>query len=269
MKVGLIGCGAIGSSISKAIDGDEKFNLKAVFDLDEQKATKMVQNLNQKVVIAENFEELLSTELDVVVEAASQRAVEQYGEKILHKEVDLMVMSVGAFVDESLLERITKAAKEKGRRVLIPSGAVTGIDTIKSVSELIDDIILTTTKHPESLKGAPFFTERGIDPEKIGEVTDLFEGSAREAVKLFPENVNVAAVISLAGVGWDRTKVRIVADPAVDRNIHHIKVSGEFGEIVTLSENVKSPENPRTSYLAALSAIKTLKNMESGIDIGT
>lgn len=269
MKVGLIGCGAIGSSISKAVNEDEKFNLKAVFDLDERKATKMVQNLDQDVKVAETFEDLLSNKLDVVVEAASQRAVEQYGERTLQKGIDLMVMSVGAFVDEGLMKRITKAAEENKRRVFIPSGAVTGIDTIKSVSELIDEIILTTTKHPESLKGAPFFSQRGFDPQKITEKTVLFEGSAREAVKLFPENVNVAAVLSLAGVGWDRTKVRIVANPDVDRNIHHIKASGEFGEIVTLSENVKSPENPRTSYLAALSAIKTLKNMESSIIIGT
>ncbi|MFO7968345.1 MAG: aspartate dehydrogenase [Archaeoglobaceae archaeon] len=269
MKVGLIGCGAIGSSISRAIDGDNRFDLKAVFDLDEDKASDLVHNLDQKVKIAQNFEDLLSLEPDVVVEAASQRAVEQYGETVLHNGMDLMVMSVGAFVDQDLMERVTSAARENRKRVFIPSGAVTGIDTIKSVSELIDEIVLTTTKHPESLKGAPFFSQRGIDPQKITEETVLFEGIAREAVRLFPQNINVAAVISLAGAGWDRTKVRIVADPSIDRNVHEVKASGEFGEILTLSKNVKSPDNPKTSYLAALSAIKTLKNMESSIIIGT
>lgn len=269
MRVGLIGCGAIGSSISRAIVDDERFNLKAVFDLDEQKTTELIQDLNKKVMVAGDFEELMSTELDVVIEAASQRAVEQYGETILRKGIDLMVMSVGAFADDDLLDRVTKAAKEAGRKVFIPSGAVTGIDTIKSVSGLVDEITLTTTKHPESLKGASFFAERGFGAEEIKKETVLFEGSAREAVKLFPENVNVAAVISLAGVGWDKTKVKIVADPSVDRNIHQIRAKGAFGEIITLSKNVKSPDNPRTSYLAALSAIKTLKNMENSIIIGT
>ncbi len=269
MKVGLIGCGAIGSAISKAIDIDNKFDLKALFDLDEYKASALVQSLGQKVIIAQNFEDFLCEELDVVVEAASQRAVAQYGESVLQKGMDLMVMSVGAFVDEDLMARLTRAAEENDARIIVPSGAVTGIDTIKSISELIDEIILTTTKHPESLKGALFFSARGIDPQKITEKTVLFEGSAREAVKLFPQNINVAAVISMAGVGWDRTKVRIVADPAVERNVHEVKASGAFGEIVTLSKNVKSPENPKTSYLAALSAIKTLKNMENSIIIGT
>lgn len=269
MRVGLIGCGAIGTTIAKAVESDERIRLEAVYDLEFQKALRMVQNLEQKVEAVENFEDLISLHLDVVVEAASQHAVEQYGESILQTGKDLMVMSVGAFVDEGLLERITKTAEENRRRLIIPSGAVSGIDTIKTVSRLIDEITLTTTKHPESLRGASFFQKKGINPEGIKEECVLFEGSAREAVRLFPENVNVAAVISLAGAGWDKTKVKIVADPAVDRNIHQVKASGEFGEVVTLSRNVKSPNNPRTSYLAALSAIKTLKNMENSIVIGT
>ncbi|MFP3909784.1 MAG: aspartate dehydrogenase [Archaeoglobaceae archaeon] len=269
MKIGLIGCGAIGTNISRAIDEDERFELQAVYDLDHQRASDMVQNLKRKVSVVDDFEELIALDVDVIVEAASQRAVEQYGERVLTAGVDLMVMSVGAFADDSLLERIIEAAKDNKRKVIVPSGAVSGIDAIKAVSELIDEIILTTTKHPESLRDAPFFREKGIAPDDIKEKTLLFEGSAREAVKLFPQNVNVAAVISLAGAGWEKTRVRIVADPSTDKNTHEIRVKGQFGEITTLSKNVKSPENPKTSYLAALSAIKTLKNMESDIKIGT
>lgn len=269
MRIGLIGCGAIGTTISRAVDHDQNFDLSAVYDLDRQQAAKMVQNLSREVRVAEDIDELLSFELEVVVEAASQHAVEQYGAKILHSGKDLMVMSVGAFADDKLLEEVTQAAQKTSRKIIIPSGAVTGIDTIKAVSELIDEITLITTKHPLSLKGSPFFTQKGIVPEEIGEETVLFEGTAREAVKLFPANVNVAAVISLAGTGWDRTTVKIVADPSINRNIHQIRATGGFGEIVTISRNVKSPENPKTSYLAALSAIKTLKNMESSITIGT
>jgi aspartate dehydrogenase len=268
MKVGLIGCGAIGNVIAKAV-GDGIGELVAFYDVDESKCVQLAGRLRKKPEIAKNFDEFISKDMDIVVEAASQHAVREYAEKILKAGKDLMVMSVGAFVDDNLFERLKKVAEENRRRIYIPSGAVVGIDALKAVRHLLTEVVLTTRKHPESLKGAPFFEKSGVDINSIKEPTLLFEGSAREAVKLFPQNVNVAAVISIAGIGFDRTKVRIIADPSADRNIHEIKMRGEFGEIVTIASNVKSPDNPKTSYLAALSAVRTLKNLSESIIVGT
>lgn len=269
MKVGLIGCGAIGNVIAKAIDDGEE-ELVAVYDLEESRCVQLADRLRKKPEITKSFDEFISKDMDVVIEAASQQAVKEYAEKVLEAGKDLMVMSVGAFVDDELFERLKEVAKKNEKRIYIPSGAVVGIDALKAVSGIgVEEVVLTTRKHPESLRGAPFFEKSGISIEEITKPTLLFEGSAREAVKLFPQNVNVAAVISIAGIGFDRTKVRIIADPTIDRNIHEIKMKGEFGEIVTLAKNVKCPENPKTSYLAALSAVRTLRNLSESIIVGT
>ena len=119
------------------------------------------------------------------------------------------------------------------------------------------------------LVGAPHVEALGIKLETIEKETLLFEGTASEAVKAFPANVNVAATISLAGIGFERTKVRVIADPTLSRNVHEITVEGEFGKLSTRVENLPSPENPKTSYLAALSAISTLKKILSPVQIGT
>jgi aspartate dehydrogenase len=268
MKVGLIGCGAIGNVIAKAIDEGEE-ELVAVYDLIESKSFELVSKLREKPEITRSFDEFVSKDMDVVIEAASQQAVREYAERVLESGKDFMVMSVGAFVDEDLLTKLRKIAKEKKRRIYIPSGAVVGIDAMKAVSARIEEVILITRKHPNSLRGAPFFEKNQMDIDEIESPTLLFEGSAREAVKLFPQNVNIAAVISIAGIGFSKTKVRIIADPAIDKNIHEIRIRGEFGEIVTIAKNVKCPENPKTSYLAALSAVRTLRNASESIIIGT
>lgn len=279
LKVGLIGCGAIGNVIYNAIvhgvapgsDKDshnlsERFEVVGVYDLKLEESRKMAGKL-----AVDNFEKFLLLDMDIVVEAASQNAVREYGEIILESGKELLIMSVGAFSDDLLLKRIREAAIKNEKRVYLPSGAISGIDAIKAVKEFIVEASLTTTKNPRSLVGAPFFENKDIDidPSKLKGKTVLFEGSAREAIDLFPQNVNVAAILSLAGVGFDRTKIRIIADPDTDKNTHEIMVKGAFGTIRTISENVPSPDNPKTSYLAAISAVQTLRNLRESIIIGT
>jgi aspartate dehydrogenase len=181
-----------------------------------------------------------------------------------------MIMSVGALLGNNLFERLKTVAKKNDRKVYLPSGAVAGIDAIKAAALVgLDEVLLTTKKPPAGLKGAPYIEERGIDLENINEATLIYEGPAEEAVMFFPANVNVAAVLSLAGVGEKKTRVKIIADPAIHTNQHEIKVKGAFGQMTCLTKNLPCPDNPKTSYLAALSAIKTLEKISAEVLIGT
>jgi aspartate dehydrogenase len=249
MRIGLIGAGNIARIIADNAEGYEIF---CVYDVVEEAAKSFSKEYNCKFLKPENF-----PKLDLVVEAASQEAVREYAEPVLRAGQNLMVMSVGAFVDLKLFESLRKIAEKKGLKMVLPSGAVAGLDGIKSASiGGIEDVTLTSTKPPKGL---------GLDVKRK---TIVFEGPAAEAVKKYPKNVNVAATISLVGLGFDKTKVRIVADPTVTRNQHEIYVKGEFGEMTCTVKNVPSPQNPKTSYLAALSAVSAIKRFKGSIVIG-
>lgn len=269
LKIGVIGCGAIGAEICKAIDA-RKINaeLVAVFDRNTEQCGKLVELLTTKPDIT-TPDELISR-ADIVVECASAAAVREFGLAVLKKGKGLMVMSVGALTDPGFLESLRETASANGCRIYVPSGAITGLDGLKSASVIhIDTVTLSTTKNPKGLEGAPYITENNIDLAAIREKTLLFEGSAKEAIKAFPANVNVATSLSLAGIGVEKTQVKVFADPAASRNIHEIEVEGEFGKFTCRIENVPCPGNPRTSFLAALSAIATLKRITEPLQIGT
>lgn len=273
MKVALIGCGSIGTVLAKAIDAGKagKAELIWLYDLNPEKSEALAKKLRSKPRVAKNAAEIYADKAtNLVIEAASQKAVAQYALDVLRSDKDLMVMSVGAFSDEKLLSSVRRASERSGRKVYVPSGAVLGIDGVKAaVLGEIEEAILTTRKPPAALVYSAYLQKRGIDLAELKEPLVVFEGPAREAVRAFPESVNVAATLSLAGIGLDKTKVKIIADPSLDRNMHEIRVRGEVGEFITEARNVSSPENPRTSYLAALSAIRALRNLTETIRIGT
>jgi len=273
LKIGLIGCGSIGTIIAEAVEGGTvgDVELMAVYDIVREQAERLVSKLSRKPIIAETANELIERgDLRLIVEAASQEAVRQYGFKVLEEDKDLMVMSAGALIDENLFEQISSVAKRRGRKVYIPSGAIVGLDNVKSAAiGKVYEVTLTTRKPPLSFEGAPFIKSEKIDLRALNEPLELYEGPAREAVKLFPNNVNVAASLSLAGVGADKTKVRIITDPGVKEIMHEIHVRGEFGELETRTLNKPFPNNPKTSFIAALSAIATLKKIAGNIVIGT
>jgi len=270
---GLIGCGSIGSVIAKAIDDGEvgDITLESIYDIVREHAERLASTLSRRPEIAEDADELLEDEkIQLVIEAASQDAVRQYAIKTLSKGKDLMVMSAGALVDNEFFKEISRIAKERGRKVYVPSGAIVGLDNIKAAAlRPIEEVVLITRKPPQSFEGAPLIRKKRIDLSKLDRPILLFEGAAREAVKLFPKNVNVSASLSLAGIGPDRTKVRIIADPQAKNITHEIHVKGEFGQIITRTLNKPFPENPKTSYIAALSAIATLQKICGSIIIGT
>ncbi len=266
IKVGLIGCGTIGSTIAKEIDQRiPELKLVAVCDRNQVRTGKLVESLNQKPDLT-TLDEVIEAS-DLVVEAASAKIVAKLVENAINRGKDIMVMSVGGLVDNlDLFEK----AKERGCRVYFPSGAIAGLDAIKGAKEnRIGSVTLTTYKPPSGLRGAPYLARKGIELSVIKEKTVLFEGSCREAVKAFPQNINVAASLAFAGVGLEKTRVRIVVDPALKRNIHHIVVEGDFGRLETRTENLPSPVNPKTSYLAVLSAIATLKGIVNPLQVGT
>ncbi|MFQ5940825.1 MAG: aspartate dehydrogenase [Nitrososphaerales archaeon] len=270
-RIGIIGCGAIGSNLASTIDST-RMNAKLVslFDTYTKAANRLAKKLKTEVVVVKKIEEFLSSDMDLIVESASQEAVRKYAKKVLEHDLDLMIMSVGALLNTRLYNGLVDIAAKHDVKIYIPTGAIAGIDAIRSVKHMLDDVTLTTTKNPAGLEGAPFFDKHNIDLKKIKKPTLVYKGNALEAVKLFPANVNVAAVLSLAGIGPNKTQVRIVADPNSEMNLHEITARGKFGEMHFQIKNVPSPTNPKTSYLAALSAIECLRAIcNNRVNIGT
>ena len=261
-RVGVIGCGTIGGQLASAVDSGQVKNavLVSLFDIVKGSAQSLSSRLQSAPRAYDDFDGFISNECDVVVEAASQDAARKFAKPVLDAGRGLLMMSVGALADKELLASLMAS---KGR-VYVPTGAIAGIDAIRAVRHLLDAVTLTTTKAPKALAGAPFFETSSIRLEEIKEKTVIYEGQAADAVKKFPANVNVAAVLSLAGIGFDKTVVRIVADPASTTNQHEITATGSFGKFQFAVNNVPSPGNPKTSYLAVLSAIECLRSVCAG-----
>ena len=276
-RVALIGCGTIGREIAIAVDSGKINNATIVTLVDTvdhlaQTLRSNLQNNNpstftdfSKFTYSPSFKDA-----DIIVEAASQDAVNSFGKKIVEAGKSLMIMSVGALGDPFFLSELLDIASKNGSHIYVPTGAIAGIDAIRSVKHLLDSVVLTTTKNPIALAGAPFFNLTKINLYGITEKTVIYEGNAADAVKKFPANINVAAILSLAGIGIERTKVKIIADPYTDVNQHEITANGKFGEMTVIVRNKPSPNNPKTSFLAVLSAIECLRSIcDEGIRIGT
>jgi aspartate dehydrogenase len=253
MIIGIVGCGAIANIITNyAIEGKLGSELKYFYDRDLERAENLAAQINGTVVL--NIDDMLE-HVDLVIESAAPAAVPQVVPKILSSETNVMIMSVGALMDTKFREELKQLAKENNVRIFMPSGAIVGLDGIKSASiGKINKATLTTRKPPKSL--GKTLTEKEI----------LYEGKASEAVKKFPVNINVAAALSIAcGIDVD---VKIIADPEVKRNMHEVYVEGDFGSFRTATENVRCDVNPKTSMLAAYSAIKLLKDLNENFSIG-
>jgi aspartate dehydrogenase len=267
MRLALIGCGSIGSAVVTAIAKGHLPGVKLVGATD---AAGIVKAASLGMVYFADVPALMNVKPDLVLEAASPEAVRSHASAILECGADLMMVSVGALADAEFCGRLMDQAKRNGRRIYVPSGAIGGLDIIKAaVFGGLEECTLTTTKPPRALAGAPYVIERGMDLEAIREATVIFEGSARQAARFFPQNLNVAAAVSLAGLGLDETKVRIIADPNAARNVHEIFVRGAFGEATIRLVNQPSLENPKSSRLASLSVIATLQRINQQFQLGT
>ena len=267
LKVGIIGCGTIGRAIAEACQKEliGNIDLVAVSDIDKEKAFALTKTIKTKVPVI-GMSELIKRS-GLVVEAASASISAKVLSSCISAKRDCLVMSVGGLVGK---EKLLARAAALGVRVYIPSGAIAGIDGLKSAMEAqVTSVTLTTRKPPKGLVGAPYLKENRIDLSKVDGETVVFEGSAEDAVKGFPQNVNVSAVLGLAGIGAKRTRVRIVTSPEYVGNVHEIEIVGSSGRITTRTENMPSVTNPKTSALAIFSAIATLKSAASSVRIGT
>jgi aspartate dehydrogenase len=239
-KVGIIGCGAIGTLIAEAVERrlvmcDELI----LYDYDLEKAEKLRSSLHFPTTVVLNLDEMLRLRPTVIVEAASQQAARDYVGRIVAEGVDLIVMSSGALLGLNV----------QSSKVHVPSGAIGGLDALSSAALAgIDEIVLTSRKNPKAFD------------MNNKEARIVYEGSAEEAARLFPREMNVAATLALT-VKPARVRVQVLSDPTVHRNTHEIQVKWKFGEMFLQFANDPHPENPRTSALAAWSAIRLLQTL--------
>ncbi len=239
-EIGIIGCGTIGTLVAEAVEtGIIKCDSLILYDYNQEKIMKLVQRLHVPTRIAKDVDEMIRFKPAIILEAASQEAVRDYLGKIEQASIELIVMSVGALLD-------VKAISSK---VHFPSGAIGGLDALCAAGLAgIEEVVLTTRKNPSAL---------GLDNRQEKTV---YEGSSKQAVLLFPKEMNVAATLSLT-VGAEKVRVRVVSDPKVARNVHEIRVRWKHGEMLLEFANDPHPQNPATSALAAWSAIDLLSRL--------
>ncbi|MCK4463967.1 MAG: aspartate dehydrogenase [Candidatus Omnitrophica bacterium] len=267
LKIGIIGCGAIGTEIAKVCLGilKDSIDLVSIFDIDKNKIKGLEKKIGKN--IGANSLDTLIEKSDFLFEAASSSISAKMLELAIAKFKDIMIMSIGGLLNR---EDLLKKAQDRGIKVYLPSGALAGIDALKAAGiSKIESVTLITKKPPRGLEGAPYLLENNIDLNKISDETVVFEGNAEEAIKGFPKNINVSALLSLAGIGADKTRVKIITSPSFTKNAHEVEIKGVFGIIKTETINVPSSANPKTSSLAALSAIATLKGIVGSVKIGT
>lgn len=271
MRVGIIGGGAIARLFlehSRRGDlGDAR--VVAIAGRNDRSRGRPLAQANGAVFVA-GVDALLAERPDVVVEAASHQAVREYVEPLLAKGIAVIVLSGGALCDDQLRARLERAAAQSGALLFVPSGGIGGLDALKAACIAgVDDVTIAVSKPPAAWKNIPFVGELKIDLDALSKPYVIFEGTARDGVPLFPANVNIAAVLSMAGIGFDRTRLKVVADPGLTHNTHVIEIRGKSGNISIKLENVPSAENPKTAMLACYSALAALKLIKAPVRYGT
>ena len=264
-SIGVVGCGAIGQAILRAADeGVLGVGVAGVTSRTKDTACAFLASLRDPIPYLSMGE--LIEESDMLVEAAGGHVVPELATAAFDAGKDLMIISVGALVAHP---EIMERSRATGCRLVAPSGAIVGLDGIKSATVgKIDHVTMVSRKPPAALDGAPYVVEQGIDIWEFTEEQSLFSGPAREACAGFPNNLNVSAAVSFAGIGPDLTTVEIVVVPGLQRNCHDIEVEGDFGLMRLHIENIPS-ENPKTGKLTAMSIIRTIQQAVDPVHIGT
>ncbi len=265
MRVAVAGLGTIGRTVARRLaDGVPGLTLGVVAARDEEKARGWLDEEGIEVPIVALDD--LPEHSDLAVECAPAAVLEQICRPMLAAGKQVMVLSCGALLPRSDLIDL---AREKGGRIVVPTGGLLGLDAVAAAAEgTVHSVQMTTRKPPNGLAGAPHLVKNKISVEGLNEAKLVFSGTAREAAAGFPANVNVAAALSLAGIGPDRTMIDIYADPAVTRNCHTIVVDADSARFTLSIENVPS-ENPKTGKIVALSIIATLRKLAAPLRVGT
>jgi aspartate dehydrogenase len=265
-KVGIVGCGAIGQEIALFIDKKLKKHafISVLCDKEKSKAEELSNKLSTKPEI--KGISYLVKRADLVIECAHANCVKEVLRKVIDFKKEAMMLSVGGLVKE---ERLLKEAEKRGINIYLPSGAICGIDGIEALSfAKIKKITLTTSKPPSGFLGADYLKKKKINLENIKKEKTIFKGKIKEAVKFFPQNINVSATLFFAS-GFKDIEVVIKANPYIKRNIHRIEVKTDKGNLKIETENIPSKKNPKTSTLAILSVKNLLKKMFSPFKIGS
>jgi aspartate dehydrogenase len=267
LSLAIAGLGAIGLAVARRVEAGAVpgMRLTAVSARDQDKASKTVSAFKSPPRILGLA--ALAEAADIVVECLPSQYFAEVAEPAVARGRIFMPLSVGALLDHMhLVER----ARETGARILVPTGALLGLDAVRAAAEgSIASVTLETRKPPAGLAGAPLLLARGISVEGLEAPLLVFEGSAREAIAGFPANVNVAVALSLAGIGPDRTRVRVWADPTVTRNTHTVIVKSDSSDLAMTIENIPSAENPRTGAITALSVLAALRRLTSPLVVGS
>ena len=271
MRIGIIGGGTIARLFLEHITRGDLGDAKVVAIAGRSEASRG-KRLAQEygVAFVTDLDGLVTQRPDVVVEAASHEAVREYAEPLLAKGVVVIVLSSGALCDDAMREKLERAAVKSGALLYVPSGGIGGLDALKAAClGGVDEVTIAVTKPPAAWKDIAYVEQLEIDLDNLRGPRVLFDGSAREGVPHFPANVNIAAVLSMAGIGFDKTRLKVVADPALKYNTHFIEIKGKTGTISIKLENVPAPENPKTAWLACYSALAALKAAKSPVRYGT
>lgn len=271
-KVALMGCGTIGGFVMDKICNNEGYeNLEIALVIVRSETSKGVDQARALgITVTTDVTMIEKYDIDVVVECASQATLEANGEYILSHGINLIPMSLGALVDPALLERFQKTAAEHGCKLIVPSGGVGGLDAIRAAMVVgIDSAEMICRKPPVAWKNIPCVEAAGYDLDNMTETTLLYEGPAKDCVKEFPQNINIAAALSLASIGFEKTMVRIYADPSVVYNTHTIVCKGGNGILTFTFENVPVPTHPKTTYQACASIVAALQRLASSYCIGS
>ncbi len=268
LRIGIVGCGAIGSRIARSVVTELKKDctLNGLYDIDVEKARRLSDEVSVKNIVTPSLKQLIKR-CDFVIEAVKSKETKDIVRQVIQAKKSVLAMSVGKLLNA---QDIFKLAEKNRSSVLLPSGAISGLDAIKAASMAgITSITLTTRKPPSGFSENTHIQKKGLNLDRIKSETVIFDGDVDTAVELFPENINVAATIALASGAKNKMRVRIITAPDFKRNSHEIDCIGEAGRMVSRTENVVCPDNPKTSYLAVLSAIQTLKQFFNAVKIGT
>ena len=266
LRVAVAGFGAIGKVVAQRLDrGIDGLALIAVSARDHSRAEQAMAGFARPAPVVPLVQ--LWEHADIIVECAPAALLREIAEPALAHGRKVMVLSCGALLDNFDLMDL---ARRHGGRIFVPSGALLGLDAVAAAAEgSISTVHMITRKPPRGLSGAPYLEENAIDIAELSEPKRVFVGTAREAARGFPANVNVAAALALAGIGADRTTIEIWADPRVTRNVHRIEVEADTARFSLQIENVPSAENPRTGRLTALSVVAALRKLSSPLAVGT
>jgi aspartate dehydrogenase len=266
LTVAIGGLGAIGAHLARALDaGVEGLRLTAVAGRDQEKARRTIAGFKAPPALVGL--EALADHADIVVEAAPAAVFEQIAESAIARGRIFVPSSVGALLPRM---HLVVRARETGARIIVPTGALLGLDAVRAAAEgKVESVTIETRKPPRGLEGAPYLVENKIDVLAITTPTIVFKGNAFDAAKGFPANVNVAAALALAGIGPERTQVEIWGDPTVTRNTHTIRVEAETVRLTMTIENVPSEENPRTGKITPLSILACLRGLTSTLKVGS